>query len=198
MINFFRHIRRQYLSEYKFGKYLLYGIGEIILVVIGILIALQVNNWNEQRKIAAQERQLLVELKNNLDANIAALRVSNDRNSATIKGIDAIVANFQESRTRDSLRIFFFNTVYIQTLNLSSATFETIKANGFDMLKDQSLRLAIIHLFEVSYPHQVVSVSQVAPVFFQTWFNWNTHNRHMLDQILNQADRARDANFTLS
>jgi hypothetical protein len=195
MINFFRHIRRQFLIKNKFGKYLLYGIGEIILVVIGILIALQVNNWNEQRKILRQERQLLVELTNNLDANIAALRVSNDMNSRTIKGIDTIVDNFQKSRTRDSMRLFFTSAVHIQTLNLSFATFETIKTNGFDMLNNQSLRLAIIHLFEVSYPHQVVTVSQVGPVFFQTWFNWNTNNGHLLEQILNQSDRAKDDNY---
>ena len=50
MIKFFRKIRQQLLVENKFSKYLLYAIGEIILVVIGILIALQINNWNEVRK----------------------------------------------------------------------------------------------------------------------------------------------------
>mgnify|MGYP001591841413 CR=1 FL=1 len=50
MIKFFRRIRQGLLSENKFSKYLLYAIGEIILVVIGILIALQINNWNEKRK----------------------------------------------------------------------------------------------------------------------------------------------------
>ncbi|PKA99793.1 hypothetical protein B0O79_3514 [Flavobacteriaceae bacterium MAR_2009_75] len=47
MIKFFRHIRKRLLSENKFRKYLLYAIGEIVLVMIGILLALQVNNWNE-------------------------------------------------------------------------------------------------------------------------------------------------------
>lgn len=50
MIKFFRHIRKALLVEGRFGKYLLYAIGEIILVVIGILIALQINNQNELRK----------------------------------------------------------------------------------------------------------------------------------------------------
>ena len=47
MIKFFRHIRKSLLEENKMGKYFKYAIGEIILVVIGILIALQINNWNE-------------------------------------------------------------------------------------------------------------------------------------------------------
>ena len=57
MIKFFRRIRQQLLSENKFSKYLLYAIGEVVLVVIGILIALQINNWNEERvkKIVLKE-----------------------------------------------------------------------------------------------------------------------------------------------
>jgi hypothetical protein len=52
MIKFFRKIRQRLLTENKFSKYLIYAIGEIILVVIGILIALSINNWNESRKQA--------------------------------------------------------------------------------------------------------------------------------------------------
>lgn len=55
MIKFFRNIRQHLLSENTFSTYLLYAIGEIILVVIGILIALQINNWNEGRKVEAFE-----------------------------------------------------------------------------------------------------------------------------------------------
>ncbi len=66
MIKFFRHIRQQLLSEGKTGKYLKYAIGEIILVVIGILIALQVNNWNEQRKDKLKETALVSQLQSDL------------------------------------------------------------------------------------------------------------------------------------
>ncbi len=55
MIKFFRKIRQRLLTENKFSKYLIYAIGEIILVVIGILIALQINNWNELNKIKKSE-----------------------------------------------------------------------------------------------------------------------------------------------
>lgn len=49
MIRLFRNIRKQLTSENKVSSYLRYAIGEIVLVVVGILIALQINNWNEQR-----------------------------------------------------------------------------------------------------------------------------------------------------
>ena len=51
MIKFFRKIRQQLLTENKVSKYLIYAIGEIVLVVIGILIAVSINNWNENRKL---------------------------------------------------------------------------------------------------------------------------------------------------
>ena len=59
MIKFFRTIRKKLISEGKTSKYFKYAIGEIVLVVIGILIALQINNWNEERKSNEQIHALL-------------------------------------------------------------------------------------------------------------------------------------------
>jgi len=58
MIKFFKNIRKTNLTQGKMANYLKYAIGEIILVVIGILVALQINNWNEQRKFRKAEREL--------------------------------------------------------------------------------------------------------------------------------------------
>lgn len=63
MIKFFRNIRKTMIKENKVTKYLLYAIGEIVLVVIGILIALGINNWNENRKSLNQEHKILISLK---------------------------------------------------------------------------------------------------------------------------------------
>ena len=54
MLRFFRRIRQQLLSDNKFSKYLLYAVGEILLVVIGIFIALQIDTWNEDHKNARE------------------------------------------------------------------------------------------------------------------------------------------------
>lgn len=63
MLKFFRTIRKKLIEQDNVRKYLLYAIGEILLVVIGILIALQVNNWNEERWYNIQSDQVLSELK---------------------------------------------------------------------------------------------------------------------------------------
>ena len=69
MIKFFRKIRQNLLSEGKTGKYFKYAIGEIILVVIGILIALQINNWNQQRILEKQSQQVLLNLREEINEN---------------------------------------------------------------------------------------------------------------------------------
>ncbi|MDF0708702.1 DUF6090 family protein [Flagellimonas okinawensis] len=67
MIKFFRKIRHRLLVENKFSKYLIYAFGEIILVVIGILIALQINNWNEERKNSQLEKNYLLSISTDLE-----------------------------------------------------------------------------------------------------------------------------------
>ncbi|WP_353779444.1 DUF6090 family protein [Winogradskyella sp. 3972H.M.0a.05] len=70
MIKFFRRIRQKSITENKFSKYLIYAIGEIILVVIGILIALQINNYSEYKKERKLEIALLTNLSNEIDLDI--------------------------------------------------------------------------------------------------------------------------------
>jgi len=66
MIKFFRKIRCDLIEKNKTRKYLKYAIGEIVLVVIGILIALQINNWNENQKHSREENTMLKNLHENL------------------------------------------------------------------------------------------------------------------------------------
>ena len=70
MINFFRKIRQNLLMENRTGKYLKYAIGEIVLVMIGILLALQVSNWNQERKDRISERKLLDNIHRDFIQNI--------------------------------------------------------------------------------------------------------------------------------
>jgi len=69
MLRFFRQIRKSLMEQNNFRSYLLYAIGEIALVMIGILLALQVNNWNEQAKLKVEEKATLQNLLNDLQSN---------------------------------------------------------------------------------------------------------------------------------
>ena len=70
MINFFRKIRHDLIANSKTYKYFKYAVGEVVLVMIGILLALQVNNWNEERKAREQTKILLAEVAQELSQNI--------------------------------------------------------------------------------------------------------------------------------
>ena len=105
MIKFFRKIRQNLLSEGKTGKYLKYAIGEIVLVVIGILIALSINNWNESKKERLQEQELLAQLQSEFKSNLEQLdqKISMRKMmiSSSIKLLDYI--DNKETRNNDSI-----------------------------------------------------------------------------------------------
>ncbi|MDT0554100.1 DUF6090 family protein [Urechidicola vernalis] len=88
MIKFFRHIRKRLISENKFTKYLAYAFGEIILVVIGILIALQINTWNQARINSNLEKELLINLKNEFITNQSILKNMIQNHEAIKTGCD--------------------------------------------------------------------------------------------------------------
>ena len=79
MIHFFRRIRRALLEDNRFRKYVVYALGEIALVMIGILLALQVNNWNENRKNIATKNVQCLELLASLDNDLIEIDNYNER-----------------------------------------------------------------------------------------------------------------------
>mgnify|MGYP001818876270 CR=1 FL=1 len=91
MIKFFRHMRKSLLMKNKTGKYFKYAIGEIVLVVIGILIALQINNWNEHRK----NKSLLGQYTNNLIEDLKKDSIDINRRIIGIKGDSTLLNNFE-------------------------------------------------------------------------------------------------------
>ena len=95
MIKFFRKIRQNLLAENKFRKYLVYAIGEIVLVVIGILIALSINNWNETNKDIEQERVYLNNLKEDLLGIIEAYETANLVEDLTLQQSKDILKHYE-------------------------------------------------------------------------------------------------------
>ena len=95
MINFFRKIRQRLLTENNFGKYLLYAIGEIALVVIGILIALQLNMWSDDRKAQVQFEGFTQQLKLDVETAIknaeVAAKYSREQSTRTQNIIDYLL-----------------------------------------------------------------------------------------------------------
>jgi len=102
MIKFFRKIRQNLLSEGKIGKYLKYAFGEIVLVVIGILIALQINNWNNNKINQSDSKEFNQRLLNEFKGNLDLAKVKIQKMESMINGTREILELFNKAELDDN------------------------------------------------------------------------------------------------
>ncbi|MFC3880480.1 DUF6090 family protein [Algoriphagus namhaensis] len=152
MIKFFRKIRQNLLLENKTGKYFKYAIGEIVLVVIGILIALQINNWNENRKDRIIEKEILTELIATTKSNHESLLKGLKSWESTTKSLNLIIQIIdQRLPYADSLAGYFKEAHRKRGNNLNGLNFSGYKSlenRGYHLIRNPELRKEIINLFE--------------------------------------------------
>ena len=155
MIKFFRKIRYELLEKNKTGKYLKYAFGEIVLVVIGILIALQINNWNEERKIKQKETIILKELLASINSDLKSYEIFYDsRLERKANGIDSLFAYiFDKKEIKDSLFMDFYTNMSENILvRFDNGSFEGLKSSGIDIISNDSLKTAINNTYTVKLP----------------------------------------------
>jgi len=161
MIKLFKRIRKNLISKGNTGKYLTYAFGEIILVVIGILIALQINTWNEARKNKALEKSMLENLVQNLEQN-------SDKMKSHIKSINfnrksgAVVLAAIENKLidQDALEDQFHKALMnTSSVGLSETGYTVIKNNGFQIIRNQTLKNELMAFFEDTQPHLLGDLS---------------------------------------
>lgn len=154
MIKFFRHIRKSMINQNRTKKYLLYAIGEIVLVVIGILIALQINNWNDERKTKNLEEKILKELHVNLSMDLEELKddvsYMDNINSASLD-----VGEFIENNEFPNDSIFKVISILRVTPHFdpNKSGYQLLQSKGVEVISNDSLRNDISLLYERSYPY---------------------------------------------
>ena len=152
MIPFFRKIRKTLADDNKPIKYLRYAIGEIVLVVIGILIALQINNWNENRKDNLKEVANLNSLKSELEISLKELK--SDYNSTKLFHNSTLkVQNYMRKKTRisDSMYMDFYLSYQFSGFFPKVSTYETFKSGNLELIKSDSLKILITDIYEAGY-----------------------------------------------
>mgnify|MGYP000869978899 FL=1 len=162
MIKFFRKIRQKLLSENKFSKYLIYAIGEIVLVVIGILIALSLNNWNDSKKKKIEERVLLTELMKNLEINITQIKEDIEWDSVAIRS-GKIIMNVLNNKISysDTLGNHFQNSRLVPNSFLTTSSYKAIENRGFQIVSSIFLRKKIMKLFDDTYPSMILEINNI-------------------------------------
>lgn len=134
MIKLFRNIRKNLLNEGKTSKYFKYAIGEIVLVVIGILIALQINNWNENQKAKETELYVLTEVLNNLEEDkILIDGIIEQRQKAKASIINMISYLNQDSVNVDVLSQDFLNYLTFERYFPINNAYEILKSKGLKL-----------------------------------------------------------------
>jgi hypothetical protein len=157
MIKFFRKIRLDLLSKGKTGKYFKYAIGEIILVVIGILIALQINNWNENNKQRVFEVKMLTEIQKALESDIQYFHRMENRLNRLDSSTNVFLKLVHEKATfNDTLykkgRSRWYNLMTGINLQFNSGPYEALKSSGIDKVSNDSLRNSLVDFYDFRYP----------------------------------------------
>ncbi|WP_235898262.1 DUF6090 family protein [Winogradskyella ouciana] len=150
MIKFFRKIRYNLMSENKTGKYLKYAIGEIILVVIGILIALQINNWNEDRKVKKLETQIYKELKSDLVQTKNDIEKVISEHKKILKSTQQLIFDISNKKSySDSIYRLFADAGDDFKIIPKTSAFENLKNIGLSTISNDTLRISISNLFQL-------------------------------------------------
>jgi len=142
MLRFFRTIRHTFINEGKTFQYLKYAIGEIILVVIGILIALQINNWNENKRNVFEHQFHLTKLISSLSTDTKLLKEKIQINETVIEALHFCIEALQTKSTINKAEFFKRYKFVSIILNFSQnkSSFETMISTGkISLIKDQNL-----------------------------------------------------------
>lgn len=144
----------QLLSENKLLRYLAYAVGEIVLVVIGILIALQVNNWNEWRKDRQIELSILAEIRSDLEMDLEEF----NRNMTHLKNQQLSSLRLLEIAREnlaydESYGVYLFLAALYPRFTPKTAGYELLQNKGLDLISDDELRRAVTDLYQFGYPY---------------------------------------------
>ena len=151
MIRFFRQIRQRLFTGNKFSRYALYAVGEIVLIVIGILIALQIDSWNEQRKLRSKELKILKSFKESLAKDAAYLAGSKFTYGKAQQSLDYLIAYMEKDLPyTDSLKYHFANITYDWGVQYDFSTYEALKAEDVNLISNDSLRSNIIWYYSLA------------------------------------------------
>lgn len=156
MIKFFRKIRQDLLLDGKTGKYLKYAIGEIVLVVLGILIALQINNWNQNRLNQNLESQYYKRLLEDVREEETILQATINYSNQVMSHAKNAILVYENSPDANSNPVDNLIDIYqasqLQDANSASSTYKELIASGqINLIQNDSLKTALIRFYEIDW-----------------------------------------------
>jgi hypothetical protein len=169
MTKFFRKIRQNLLSEGRTRKYLKYAIGEIVLVVIGILIALQLNNLNESKKNSVFEKEILSQIQENLKNDRLVLKKIELNFSKAISSSDKILNAEVSQQTEDSIKSWLGTIIQFDRFQPLTNAYEVVKSNGLDRISNKQLRFLLGRYYDDEAFRIIKSANDIERAFNNHW-----------------------------
>jgi hypothetical protein len=160
MIKLFRNIRKKLVSEGKTANYVKYAIGEIVLVMIGILLALQVNNWNENRKQAIAEMDFFEGIKNDLiqDKNYIELILTTFKPKIEAYNLLTVESKKNQVAYSEPIDTLLQRYLFVgqRTFYPISGSFQSaVAGNDINTYKNKVIIHALIKLYNSTYPRLI-------------------------------------------
>ncbi|MEA1786061.1 DUF6090 family protein [Arenibacter sp. GZD96] len=169
MIKFFRNIRKKLLQQNKVTRYLAYAIGEIILVVIGILIALQVNTWNEVKKNKVFENEILTQIKENLLQDKKALVTIAGNFEMAYNSSNKLIIVAHRNSFPDSIPYWLGHVAQFDRFQPITNSYEVLKSKGLDIVSDTELRHQLGQYYDDKINHTVKAMGDIELSFNEEW-----------------------------
>lgn len=185
MIRFLKRTRQKLIKERNVQKYLIYGLGEILLIVIGILIALQISNWNDNKKSKKLGLEMISEIRTGLDSDLNELNRFLQYQEMVLKS-QLIISEWlkNDEEYQDTLSRHF-SRVYITTdYSINYSGYETLKRFGLKRVENDTLRIAIANLYEIKYP-EFIKFSEVYQNFLDELLKVNPRHFNELNYMQN-------------
>ena len=152
MIGFFRRIRKKLADDNKPVKYMRYAVGEILLVMVGILLALAVNNWNEERKLLHTERQLLKDIVIGLKNDKGVIKFNIAKHSEAFESCQVILRTLEmNEKYYDSLSYHFASSNNYTVFKYNQGPYESLKSMGFKVMSNKLIGYEIFNLYDSWY-----------------------------------------------
>lgn len=153
MSKVFRSMRFGAIESSGGKKYILYALGEILLIVVGILIALQISNWNEEKRLQKQSQGLLEEIHRGFSGDSTELASFIRMQELVLKSQNIVVNWMQSEAAYDDSLSVHLSRIYIATdFPIDYSGYETLKSFGLNQIDNADIRMSISNVYESKYP----------------------------------------------
>jgi len=204
------------MEQNKTGKYFKYAIGEIILVVIGILIALQINNWNQEQKLKAEETKMLRNFKSSVVRDSLNIQSYIETFNSVNESIHILLDHMERDlQYHDSLNWHFTSSTQLWTPRIDQEVFSSLSSSDLNIISNDSLKKEIISYYSFAKRRFDVNISRYSSIIedasknvFNSRFNalWNNSwnnpkssntKRHMIPNNYEELKKDKEFRYYL-